>query len=536
MLPAVARGAVPVAGLRWWVLAVAAGWQASVRAVAAPWGAPFARRGLGARRPVGHSAGRRFGRHAQQCVQRTAAMPPANRGANCKISCYNGNSGFAVNAAAANAHVGRLIWKESLIMELRELSIDRIHRAFSPAKEIQNPELFVGRKEEIRKGMAALMTKGGFLAILGLRGVGKSSIAYQIKLIAEGNDRLPKLLDLARFLPRKRFNYIVHYIRCDNFVRDIPTLLKRILFGDENNPSLFSLTKAGERQALEFKKVLEAQIGGNIIAAQASVKGSEEIRYAPYISDDLIGQFRQVLGMVTKDNWQKRSGLLILIDEFDIVENKRGFGSLIKACSSDFVKFGIVGVGTSISELISDHDSVGRQANIIHVPLMPEHELVHILKRAEHIVGRAITFDEAAQLEIARRSEGFPYFTHLMGKETMLLAFHRRNSLVTLADVQALFTTIVQGNLPTIYEDLYHRAVGNSTQKEILLKILADELQDEIYTKPAYALARELGIKNPTQAMRDLERDGIIIRVRDRYYRFSDPVFKVYARLRNWKE
>ncbi|RMH38348.1 MAG: hypothetical protein D6694_12545, partial [Gammaproteobacteria bacterium] len=62
-----------------------AGWQVCVRAVAAPWGAPFACRGLGARRPVGHSEGRRVGRHAQQCVQRTAATPRANRGANCKV-------------------------------------------------------------------------------------------------------------------------------------------------------------------------------------------------------------------------------------------------------------------------------------------------------------------------------------------------------------------------------------------------------------------------------------------------------------------
>ncbi|RMH38834.1 MAG: hypothetical protein D6694_11785 [Gammaproteobacteria bacterium] len=54
--PAVARGAVPVAGLRWWVLAVATGWQVSIRAVVALWGAPFARRGL-----VGAASGGAFG-------------------------------------------------------------------------------------------------------------------------------------------------------------------------------------------------------------------------------------------------------------------------------------------------------------------------------------------------------------------------------------------------------------------------------------------------------------------------------------------
>ncbi|RMH48162.1 MAG: hypothetical protein D6694_00815, partial [Gammaproteobacteria bacterium] len=59
--------------------------QACVHAVVALWGAPFACRGLGVRRPVRHSAGCRVGRHAQQCVQRTAATPRANQGANCKV-------------------------------------------------------------------------------------------------------------------------------------------------------------------------------------------------------------------------------------------------------------------------------------------------------------------------------------------------------------------------------------------------------------------------------------------------------------------
>ena len=28
---------------------------------------------------------------------------------------------------------------------------------------------------------------------------------------------------------------------------------------------------------------------------------------------------------------------------------------------------------------------------------------------------------------------------------------------------------------------------------------------------------------------------GVLTKLREQYYRFTDPVFKVYARLRNWK-
>ena len=47
-------------------------------------------------------------------------------------------------------------------MEFKDLDIDRIYRAFSPAKEISDPKLFAGRKEEIRAGITALHNRGGF--------------------------------------------------------------------------------------------------------------------------------------------------------------------------------------------------------------------------------------------------------------------------------------------------------------------------------------------------------------------------------------
>jgi len=62
-----------------------------------------------------------------------------------------------------------------VIMEVSRLDVESVHRAFSPAHEIQDPERFVGRPEEINAGIAALMNRGGFMVVFGLRGVGKSS-------------------------------------------------------------------------------------------------------------------------------------------------------------------------------------------------------------------------------------------------------------------------------------------------------------------------------------------------------------------------
>jgi hypothetical protein len=420
-----------------------------------------------------------------------------------------------------------------------DLDVGRVHAAFSPAQEIQDPQLFVGRQTEVEKGIAALLNPGGFLAIFGLRGVGKSSIAYQLKLIAEGNTEVPNLLKLQRLLPRKSFNFLVHYVRVDKFVKNCGDLFKRVLFGDDSNPSLFSLTRAGDKKLDEFKRVVSVEGGGGLFGVKLGAKGQEETTYGQYVSDDLIQQFRQLLGTIRRDN-QDRTGLLILIDEFDTLADKQGFASIVKACSTDFVRFGVVGIATSVGELVRDHESIGRQIELIPVPLMPKEELELILRRAEFRVDHRIAFDPAVRDEIATRSEGYPYFTHLLGKEGMLLAFKRNSPRITTDDVKELARSITDGRLSTIYEDLYHAAVKHSPQRELLLKVFAEDKRDEIPTEPVYALAKDLGVTNPAQLMQELTRPEsgapVLTKVRERYYRFTDPVFKVYARMRQWKQ
>ncbi|MHA1513827.1 MAG: hypothetical protein ACTSRJ_07210 [Candidatus Hodarchaeales archaeon] len=422
-------------------------------------------------------------------------------------------------------------------MDKNQLDVFRIHEAFSPAKEIRDPSRFVGRKNEINTGITSLMNRGGFLAIYGLRGVGKSSIAYQLKAIAEGNKILTDYLELKRFLPLKGFNYLVHYYRCDHFINDIGSLIKRILFGDEDNPSLFSLTKTGDRRLTEFKTIFEGETGVDF-GLKLSSKGSSEKTYSQYISDDVIQQFRSLLGIIRKDN-QNNTGLLILIDEFDTIKNKSGFSSLVKTCSSDFVKFGIVGIASSLTELIKDHGSISRQIDVVSVPRMPIEDLTHILRRAEYTVHKEIIFDENASSTIASLAEGFPYFVHLLGKEAMLIAFERNSKQVTGNDIEYLSKIITEGRLNTIYDDVYHNAVKTSPQREILLKIFSEDDKDEIHTVPVYSLAKDLGVSNPSQLMKELTTtewgSPVLTKIRDRYYRFTDPVFKVYSRIRNWK-
>lgn len=419
------------------------------------------------------------------------------------------------------------------------MDIEKIQNAFSPSKEIDNPAYFVGRHEEIKSSILALSEKGSFIAVHGLRGVGKSSIAKQIKLIAEGNTLLAKSLSLNRFVPSKGFNYLTIYTSCDTFTKNTSDVLKRIIFGDNNSEGLLTYTSTGDKKIESIKETFKAGGAAGLFGVKIEAGGEKEIAYKKILTDDIIQQFKQLLGTVKKDN-QDRSGILIIIDEFDTLRDKSDFSSLIKTCSDDYVKFAVSGIANTVTELIEGHTSISRQINPVYVNKMPPEEMEAILERAEHFVSNEIKFDRDAITEITNSAEGFPFFVHLIGKQAFLNAFSSSKRTVCLQDVLEIKSEISNGRLSTIYEEIYHSAVKESPQRELLLKFFAEDNNDEIYTEPVYANTKDLGVTNPSQLMRELTQNqdgspGVLTKLRDKYYRFTDPVFKVYAKLRNWK-
>ncbi|WP_440136264.1 hypothetical protein, partial [Escherichia coli] len=61
--------------------------------------------------------------------------------------------------------------------------------AFQPAKEISDPRRFSGRKQQIERGAELLLARD-HIFIHGVRGIGKSSLARQLALIASGKNDL----------------------------------------------------------------------------------------------------------------------------------------------------------------------------------------------------------------------------------------------------------------------------------------------------------------------------------------------------------
>jgi hypothetical protein len=413
-------------------------------------------------------------------------------------------------------------------------SINTINTAFKPPQEIQDPDHFAGRVNEVQQAVIALGQPGSFLAIWGPRGVGKSSLARQVQLIASGNRELVDKLDLQKYVPGSGFNFLVHYICADTSMQTIDDLARAISLGDNHSPALVSHLK----EALSTTEVKSTAVAkGSLLAAGGEI--SETIVRKP--ENPISAPAASLKSLLSRLRQEKRSahtGLLIVIDEFEQINNISGFASLIKTCSDDFVKFCIVGISDDINTMLAEHQSIGRNLVSVGLARMSEPELSAIIERANQDLQPA-SFSDELKKQIVSTSEGFPYFVQMLGYQCALDALGKSLDLISHANLLTVLEKLKSGTLADIYERMYGEAVKHSEQRELLLKTFADTTGTDLSSTDVYQFVISLGVTNPSQLMPPLTSpdsgEPALVKVAERTYRFKDPLFRTYVRLRNFK-
>jgi energy-coupling factor transporter ATP-binding protein EcfA2 len=112
------------------------------------------------------------------------------------------------------------------------LSIEHrnILTAFQPAKEISDPKRFAGRRAELEAG-AELLAGKNHIFIYGPRGIGKSSLAKQLEIIAKGNTELLEEIDSS--YKDMKFSFATCFLTRDASVTNINQLLYRLMIDHE---------------------------------------------------------------------------------------------------------------------------------------------------------------------------------------------------------------------------------------------------------------------------------------------------------------
>lgn len=416
------------------------------------------------------------------------------------------------------------------------------------ADVIREPGRFVGRSQLIRDCISALNAATGLISVYGKRGVGKSSLLRQIQQMALGEYTLAKRAGLMDFIPSRPRTYLTVYYTCDSLIKDGKDLISRLVNDQDPEDGLLRLVPNDGKEMVEFTRSKEVSGGADLKVVNWGAKGVESSKYAKVVPDDVIQTFRNFVAAIVDhqvNRRMKRDGLLIILDEFDVIENKQGLGSLIKSLTTPTVKFAVCGVGSDLADLIADHASVERliEQGVLAVKPMTLAESEGIVYRAGELFAGAVRFAPGIAPKIAELAQGYPYFVQLIGKQC--ISEMNQMGINTVDD--DVFAKVLDGlksgkAFPTL-EAAYQRAIGGSEGRQLLLQLLAEQQTEESFTdeigrvvlKNSRTVAEELGVQFVDQVVPrlvDPKYGPVLERIDQGIYEFVNPVLRQYIKLR----
>ena len=417
---------------------------------------------------------------------------------------------------------------------------------------IRDPARFVGRSSEIRDCTKALNSSLSLTAVYGKRGVGKSSLLRQVQQLAVGNYRLLKHAGMEHEIPKRPRKYLTVYYTCDAMIKNGEELLSRLCNDQNAEDGLLRLVPNEGRELVEFERSKGVEGGVDLKLVNWGAHGTESSKYARIVPNDIVQTFRNFCSSIIQHQVRSRmnrDGLLIMLDEFDVIRDKSNIGSLIKSLSAEDLRFAISGIGRDLQDLVEDHASVERllEEGAIRVRGMSSDEIYAIFTKATELFKGQVRFEDNVVEQIAKMSSGYPYLAQLIGKECVHHLNRIGGNIVNDSILREVTVDIKEGRAFPTLEAQYQRAIGDSEDRKMLLHFLAEQAD------ATDLLDEELGKVLLKQLRRDVEGLGInyidqlVPRLVDRkfgpilfrhaekqgVYEFENPVLRLYVRLRN---
>ena len=245
---------------------------------------------------------------------------------------------------------------------------------------------------------------------------------------------------------------------------------------------------------------------------------------------------------------------LLILDNFENVSDSRvrgRFAELIKVLAGqgpeyDGLKLVVIGIATTAQDLLVDDDSVIRRTAQVPVPHMPADELREILRKGRIILD--LEFDSNAEDMIVYASDGFPFFTHLLGLHSSRRAREKRARVITQETVRQAVADAV-GDVKATLRNQVTRALergGDVRPRTKILEVMADIPYEEAgewtsaqiiaaYQEKFGRVRSQSFLHVALAQLADEEGGKVLLRTgkpKSYIYRFRSPFTRPYLRMR----
>lgn len=413
------------------------------------------------------------------------------------------------------------------------ISRSDLMNAFQPATELDDPERFAGREKQVRELADSLHSIGSVPLIYGDRGLGKSSLALQLRRIAMGDIELLSDLESERLAVGPEEFYLVFYITCTDSTRNLEDILQLLVNSAE---SVETEGVGGDARLIDRKTRRKLTV--KVFEHETTRTYATAIQRLSYQDLNLEEKLVQLCELLTATYAHR---VLFIIDELDRVDDTSGLASFLKAVSSEYLKFVLVGIAGNVSDLLADHRSLERRLVAVKVPAMTVKELGEIVTKAErYLVGRdyEVSFERDAIVALVLAASGYPWFVHVLGQQCLLDADGEQRSVISGGHVRNAVDSIVANRFAQQFSDLYQMAVRDSVRREQTLRAFAHWRDTDIPTSEIYRIAKNLGVNGPSTYKGHLCNDeygGVLTAPafqKRGLVRFKNDMFKAYVRMR----
>ena len=411
-----------------------------------------------------------------------------------------------VDSVAQGAELALL--RATINSRLGAIATSGVRKVFTPAKPIDDARLFVGRRQEVQQVVEQLTTPGQHALLCGDRGVGKTSLAkYLVQL----------------FKASMGFQS-VFFVACATDSTFVSILEEPLRMGG------CDIRVIGTTNSVEGKVAAEANFrvirGTTELSAQrAETRGGA------------------AMGMTPTDacRFLKDLSALLVVDEAERIKDpdtRVRLAELIKQLSDVNAHFKvlIVGIGHTGTDLVAQHESIGRCLPETHLGVMPQNELKEIVRSGSAKVG--LVFDEDVIQAIAEVSGGYAHYTHLLAlkcSEEVIASRRNRVDMPMLKLAMGLAMNEAEESLSTAYANAT-RSSANQKSKTLLraavmlnkAEFTRSELNDKVR-----AISHEDIDQSYLNRLVSADGRTILRRMKNGVYRFADPRMPGYVKIAN---
>lgn len=384
-------------------------------------------------------------------------------------------------------------------------------KVLSPSRPLQSEEYLRGRTQQLNDIRRALVQPGRHALIHGLRGVGKSSLA-QTCAYSLADSEEPVLIGCDG---RSTFASLIREV-FDHLSGRSPTF-EKIISERGLSFSRFGISADGRRSIEEGASSDPSSI-------------NEAVRLMKFL----------------ENSYSKR--LVIVVDEFDLIEDRAEqvlFTNFLKQISDQHVEaiFIVCGIGTSTKTLMDAHGSADRYFHTEDLGQLPWEARYEIVETAAKALG--IQIDENTVIRIARISDGFPHYVHLVSEKLFWRVFEAANGGVVTPELFGQAMGDAAGALDMKLRGPYEQATQKyQNDYETVLWACADghELRRRsadifksyeriMRPRPEPALDRAKFNQRINRLKKETHAE-VLTGTRQGWYEFTESMLRGYVRLR----